>query len=157
MSMETDTQGTYWLPAEGDTTIRVSRDSYVPETLEEIIEADGRFDIELQAVAGPGTITGQYKLTVTPSPSCTFPPNLFPRHYGADIQNAAGELVVGLSGAQFALWTGGKAGFTGTLDGDVLRFTVSDGSMPGTTAPCGTPEPDWATSRTGGSVRCSTG
>jgi hypothetical protein len=127
MSTETDTQGTYWLPAEGETTIRVSMDSYVPGTLEVIVEVDGHFDIELQAVEVPGTISGDYTLSVTPAPSCAFPPGLFPRKYNAHIRDSSGRLVVELSGAQFALWTGGKAGFTGTRDGNTLRFAVSDG------------------------------
>jgi hypothetical protein len=126
MNVETDDRGMYWLPADGDTTMRISMNNYIPQVKQLVIEADGHVDIELQVVDSPGNVTGTYTLTVTPSPSCKFPSGLFPRQYTARVQDAVGALTVELSGAQFALWSG-RAGFTGTRDASTVRFAVNDG------------------------------
>jgi hypothetical protein len=124
MSTETDARGWFWLPAVGDTIMRISMENYAPETLELVVEADRQMEIALEAIDLPDSVSGDYTLTVTPSPSCLFPSDLFPRKYAARVRDVSGSLRVVLSGAEFIAW--GDAGFTGTRDGSTVRFVVSD-------------------------------
>jgi hypothetical protein len=122
--METDDQGLFWLPAEGEATWRVDMEGFVPQTQSLAVEADARIEIRLEAIDVPGSLTGDYRLTVAASPSCVFPAGLFPRKYDAHIEEIARNLYVELSGAEFVGW-GNIPGFTGTRDGTTVQLLVT--------------------------------
>jgi hypothetical protein len=123
----TDRNGAFWLPADGEVQIRVELDGYQPFVRTVMSSGDqwvGPF--VLQAVQLPGSLSGDYKLTVTASPSCTLPPEVRQRRYDARIVDVRNNLFVELSGAVMVTWAS-TPGFTGTRHDSVVQFDVSDG------------------------------
>lgn len=121
----TDVFGVYILPATGQATMRVQMNGFQTLVTQVTVGADGLFDLELQPVALAGSLSGQYRLTVSASPTCVLPADVTRRSYDARILEVDRDLSVLLSGATFAVW-GGQPGFTGTQEQGIVRFVVSD-------------------------------
>lgn len=121
----TDEFGAYILPAAGQAALRVQMNGFQTQVTQVAVGADGRFDVELQHVPATGSLSGQYRLTVSASPTCVLPGDVMQRRYDARILEVDRHLSVLLSGASFAVW-GGEPGFTGSRDQDTVRFVVSD-------------------------------
>jgi hypothetical protein len=126
VSATTDRTGGFWLPADGEVQVRVELDGYQPLVQTMMASSDQWVaPFVLQAVQLADSISGDYKLTVTASPSCTLPPEVRQRRYDARIVEIPHNLFVQLSGADMVVW-GGKPGFTGTRHKSVVRFDVTD-------------------------------
>jgi hypothetical protein len=66
-----------------------------------------------------------YELTVTASPSCTFPQEIRQRRYDARVVDNPFGLFVFLNNSNMVAW-GGASGFTGTRNDSAVQFHVSD-------------------------------
>jgi hypothetical protein len=121
----TNEGGWYFLPAAGETTMRVERTGYRAQVKRLTIEHDDDIDFELQLIETAGNLSGTYRLTVTASPSCVLPPEVRQRNYDARILDTQQDLVVLLSGPNLVAW-GGQTGFTGSRDQSTVRFVVRD-------------------------------
>jgi hypothetical protein len=105
--------------------MRVNLNGFQTQATEMMVAADGRLDVELQPVSASGSLSGEYRLTITASPSCVLPPDVMQRSYDARILEVGQDLRVLLSGANLIVW-GGQPGFTGTRNQDTVRFVVTD-------------------------------
>ena len=130
-STATDGSGEYWLMASGDVTVRAEKEGFSPQLKQVAADGNHTVDFELEPVVTPGDVRGEYRLTITASPSCTtLPAEAMQRQYWARIDGTQDGLVVSLRGANFVnavdLWSGGGTGFTGTTSGSVVHFEISD-------------------------------
>ena len=84
----------------------------------------------------PGTwsVVGMYRVTVTAAPSCSLPDDAATRTYDGGLLRERGqdlEVLFDPFDGRFVTGTGpsgfgNASGFTGTRDGDAVRFTLSD-------------------------------
>jgi hypothetical protein len=130
-----DTSGTFVVPAAGATTLRVSMSGYDTAVRQVTVNQDDQVTVELQQSARPpvqpSPFSGRYSLTFVASPSCTLPAEGKQRTYGADVGGGqvSGEswnLDVTLDHAAFVVGWGGDAGFSGTMNGNTVRFVIGD-------------------------------
>jgi hypothetical protein len=130
-STMTDTSGTFVLPGAGAVTLLVSKYGYSDVVEQVTVEQDQQVNVELQERLQTGTVAGVYTLTFIASPSCTLPPEARQRTYLASIEQVdsryePSDLDVTLDGASFAFAFGGDAGFTGNVDGNSVRFAITN-------------------------------
>ena len=132
-SATTGTSGVFVLPGAGAVTLQASRYGYNAAVTQVTVDRDAQVTVDLQQFAQPGPITGRYTMTFIASPSCTLPPEASRRTYGALIEEGRDyhwqwDLTVLLDGATFFDdgW-GDDAGFTGKVDGNTVRFTITNG------------------------------
>jgi len=132
-STTTSTSGVFVLPGAGAVTLRTSRYGYNAAVTQMTVDHDAQVTLDLQQLAQPGPIAGRYTMTFIASPSCTLPPEAGRRTYGAVIEegrnyNWQWDLTVLLDGATFFDdgW-GDDAGFTGNVDGNTVRFAITNG------------------------------
>jgi hypothetical protein len=121
----TDMSGNYVLPAVGPATMRAEREGLRGQVKQMTVQTDGRVDFELQTLDTAGDLGGNFRLTVTASPSCVLPPEVMQRRYDATILQMQRELFVLLTGANLVAW-GGQTGFSGSRDQSAVRFVVRD-------------------------------
>jgi hypothetical protein len=132
----TDASGAFVLPGAGAVTLQVSKYGYDTAVRQVTVDRDDRVTLELRQGQQAGTIPGRYTVTFIASPSCTLPPEARQRTYGALIEegrvyHASEDLDVTLDGANLVFGWGGDAGFTGTVDGNTVRFAITDDLMNG--------------------------
>jgi len=132
-STTTGTSGVFVLPGAGAVTLQASRYGYSAAVTRMTVDRDTQVNLDLQQLAQPGPITGRYTMTFIASPSCTLPPEASRRTYGALIEEGREyhwqwDLTVLLDGATFFDdgW-GDDAGFTGQVDGNNVRFAITNG------------------------------
>jgi hypothetical protein len=130
-----DTSGTFVVPAAGATTLQVSAIGFDTAVRQVTVNQDDQVTVELQQSARPPvqpwSFSGRYSLTFVASPSCTLPAWGKQRTYGADVEGAqvsgaSWALDVTLNGADLVFGWGGEAGFSGTMDGNIVRFVIND-------------------------------
>jgi hypothetical protein len=114
----------YMLPALGDVVVRVEKEGFEPQEQRVRVEADSEVNFQLDPVIRPGGIAGRYQLSVVASSSCSLPSEVMRRNYTAMIQETPLGIGVVLTGAEFVVW--GYAGFWGSVDGNVVRFVITD-------------------------------
>lgn len=116
--------GRYALPAAGDVTVRAQMAGFDAQEQRVTVTGQKQVDFRLARTMA----SDAYRLTVTASPSCALPSDTTPRQYTATVTEDAGRLVVYLGGATLIAF-GGDAGFTGTRNGNTVRFDVSGDEM----------------------------
>ena len=119
----TNESGHYFLPAAGETTMRVERDGFRAQVKQMMVERDESVDFELDPIETADDLSGAYRLIVTASASCVLPPEVRQRSYDARILQMQRDLFVLLTGANLVAW-GGSTGFIGSRDTNVVRFVV---------------------------------
>jgi len=130
VSALTSDSGEYWLTASGDVTVRAEKEGFSPQVKQVTVDSNRTVDFELEPVVTPGDPRGEYRLTITASPSCTtLPAEAMQRQYSARIDGTQDALVVSLSGGNFAIpdpFGGSTHAFTGTRTGNTVHFEISD-------------------------------
>jgi hypothetical protein len=126
LSTVTESDGSYFVPAAGDVTLRVEKDGYRPEVRRLTVNRDVQADVDLQWIPVAGDPVGIWRLTIAASSSCSssLPPEAMRREYTAEVERKAQDVTVWLSGGggPGALW---EWGFTGTHDGTTIVFRLS--------------------------------
>jgi hypothetical protein len=69
---------------------------------------------------------GEYTVTMRAAPSCSLPDYAMARTYSARLKKSGEHLAVEFDDPEFLSW-GWPCGFTGTRDGDTVRFTLNGG------------------------------
>lgn len=121
----TDAIGGYILPAEGAATMRVEKAGFRAQMKQLSMDHDGRVDFELEHLATADDLTGAYRMAFTASPTCSLPAQAMRRSYDASLLQIGQDLFVLLRGGNMVAW-GGLTGFTGSRDGNAVRFVVRD-------------------------------
>jgi hypothetical protein len=130
LSSVADYFGNYMLaPVSGDVQVTATIQGYAAVVRQMRIDHDQQMDLQLQPAVEPRDIRGVYTLTFTASPFCSLPAHARRRQYAARLVEGRDigrpePLIVILAGAEFVVF-GTDPGFTGTRDGNTLRFTIS--------------------------------
>jgi hypothetical protein len=67
---------------------------------------------------------GEYTVTMTASPSCSLPDYAMTRSYDARLGEIGQDLLATFADQRFIAWAG-PAGFSGTKDGETVRFYIN--------------------------------
>ena len=125
VSNMTDANGSYTLPAQGETTMRVEKDGFDSVSMPVSVDDDGRRDFTLQFATASGNASTKYQLLVVASPTCALPLPVMRRTYGALMEQMGSDLYVTVDGGDFVAYAG-RIGFTGSRTGDLMRFVIRD-------------------------------
>lgn len=122
---ETDDSGAFLLPALGDTEVRADARGFARLTTAIAAVQDTLVDLAMTRAAGASPITGNYRLTVAASRSCSLPAEAMERQYDAVVEESPRGITVWVPGEAMVAW-GGQAGFIGQQDADALTFSIKD-------------------------------
>ncbi len=125
----TSASGAYWLPAAGQSTVRAERAGEPLALKTWDVGADANL-VVLVLRPGAGGASGTYALTFTASSTCRTGGRWV---YEIDMEEWQGRLLAIAQGERFVAL--GAAGFTGTRNGDDVRFSISSACSFGD-APC---------------------
>jgi hypothetical protein len=126
----TGDDGRYRLYGVGaETTVRISKDGYVPQDRDVLVTDHQQLDAALALEQQRPGIEGKYLLTIAAASECRtkLPEEARSRTYAADISQLGNQLTAKLSGGSFVLSRAGAGSrFTGRLEPSGIVFSLTD-------------------------------